>query len=255
MRRILYVLATSCSLLLSAGAAHAVVLDWSTVAWTAGATTGGANLDPTLPGNEVTVDLTGDLNRLTSDPVSGSSTPAVLTTFQGGLTSADHSLHVFVNAGTKTEITVTITFSASYALGANNVSFTLFDIDKGVDNEFIKNIRGTAVDGSQVAPSISGLGSAVSLSGTGVAQLLTGNVASPNTGAGSGNGNATISFGSTSLRSLAFAFDNSNGAPRLQEFGLYDLSFTPVPEANPAAGFAALCVAASFYAWRRRKIL
>ena len=231
-------------LLVSAGGAQALVLDWSSATWTPGATSGGIEVDGARPGNDVMISLSGNLNKLRTDPGSGTATPAILNRFQGGLSSPDHSLHFFVNAGTQTEITVTITFSAAYVQGVENVSFSLFDIDKTTDAEMFKNIYATDVNGNQIAANISNLGSGVSLSGTGLTQLLTGNAAANDAGAGSGSGNATIGFGANAIRSFTFTFDNSSGPPRVQEFGLYDISFTPVPEINPAWTAAFSCFAA-----------
>ena len=58
---------------------------------------------------------------------------------------------------------------------------------------------------------------------------------------GSANGNATISFGTNVIHGFAFTFDNSQGPPRIQEFALHDINFTPVPEVNPAWLAAAAC--------------
>ena len=242
-------------LLCMAGAANAIVLDWSNATWTPGATSGGIEVDGTNPGDDVMITLSGNVNKLRTDPSSGTATPAILSRFQGGLAAPDHSLHFFVNAGTQTEITVTITFSALYLQGVENVSFRLFDIDKTTDAEMFKNMYATDMNGNQIAANISNLGSGVSLTGTGLTQLLTGNSVSADSGAGSGNGNATVSFGANAIRSFTFTFDNSSGPPRIQEFGLYDISFTPVPEINPAWTGAFSClVAAGMVLGHRRSV-
>ena len=77
-------------------------------------------------------------------------------------------------------MTVTITFSASYTQGVENVSFTLFGIDQatGGSNIYIdelSSITAMAIDGvTQIAPTITSVGSAVTHSGTGFNQVLTG---------------------------------------------------------------------------------
>ncbi len=232
---------------------HAILLDWSTVTWTPGATSASFDIDPARAGNDITITFSSDTNKLRSDPASGVNTPAILTSLEGGRSPVDQSLHVAANVGTKTTITVTVTFSALYLQGVENVSFALFDIDKTTDSEFIINMGATTVTNTQLAANVTGLGSAASLSGAGLTQIITGNASSVDAGAGSGNGNATIGFGPTAIRSFTFTFDNGPGPPRVQEFALYDISFTPVPEINPVFAAGAFCGAAAFVRGRRRR--
>jgi hypothetical protein len=124
----------------------------------------------------------------------------------------------------------------------------------GSDHEKIVNNFALLSDGSKVAATISGVGSAITLSGVGLAHVLTGNAAVADTGAGSANGNATIGFGSTAITGFSFDFKNDGGPPRFQSIGLFDINFTPVPEINPAwAGGSACLIAAFATFWRRRK--
>jgi hypothetical protein len=92
-----------------------------------------------------------------------------------------------------------------------------------------------------VAATITNVGSTVDLTGTGLGQTLTGNAAAANN---SSNGNATISFGSTIITDIFFTFSNNAGAPFYQDIALGDITFTPVPEINPAATSAASCLLA-----------
>lgn len=235
-------------LLLGTNGATALVLDWDTATYTPGSLNQGFDFDSSLAGDEVTISVSGNTNKLRPDPATGIETPAVTSTLQGGM--GQNSLNFTANVGTHTEITVTVSFSTLYTQGVESVSFILFDIDKTTDSEFIKNIRATAVDGTLIAPTISNLGSAVQHTGTGLAQLLTGTAAAANNG---GTGNATISFGTTAIRNFTFTFDNSSGPPRIQEFGLGDINFTPVPEVNPAFVAAAICSAALWAVSRQRR--
>jgi len=125
--------------------------------------------------------------------------------------------------------------------GANNVSFTIFDIDVSTNADIISGIYGVALDGTLVAATITNVGSTVDLTGTGLNQVLTGNAASANN---SSNGNATISFGSTIITDVFFTFSNTAGAPRYQDIGIGDLTFTPVPEINPALASSLSCLVA-----------
>ena len=104
----------------------------------------------------------------------------------------------------------------------------------------------SASDGTTTfAATITGVGSSVTLSGTGLDQALTGKYIVPDSGAGSGAGNATIGFGSTAITSLTFTFASGPDAknnPDPQYFGLHDISFTPVPEINPTLAAAVICL-------------
>ena len=253
MRRLFCRFALILAMAASWPSAQAVVLDWDTATWT-NANNGSPlpnNYDVDgIPGTDLTITMSGQISKLRTEPVSGTQTPAVLSVLQGGLPplaggQLEKSLHIYANVATQTEITVSVSFSPTYVRGVESVSFKLFDIDSTTDAEFIKDIHGIALDGTLVPATISNVGSAVLHSGTGLAQMLTGNVASPNSGAGSGNGNATISFGSNVIRGFVFTFDNSQGPPRTQEIAMHDLNFSPVPEINPALSAAFSCFAAA----------
>ena len=244
-RRIVLSFVAAVALALSSSDLGAVTLDWDvpTNTWT------NANNGSPQPnsydvdgvaGNDLTISFSGQVSKLRTEPVSGTQTPAVMSTLQGGM-GGEKSLHVYASVATQTEITVSVSFSATYVQGVENVSFTLFDIDSTTDSEFIKNIYGIALDGTLIPATFSNIGSAVTLSGSGLTSLLTGNAASPD---GSSNGNVTISFGNNVIKGFAFTFDNSQGPPRTQEFGLHDISFTPVPEINPAFSAVGSCLMA-----------
>lgn len=227
-------------LMVTASSSMALVLDWDARTYTPGSLNQGFEFDNALAGNEVTFVITGNTNKLRPDVGTGVNTPSVSTSLQGGL--GQSSLNITANVGTQTEITVTVSFSNLYVQGVENVSFTIFDIDKTTDSEFIKNITATTVNGTVIPATISNVGSMVTLSGTGISQLLTGQGAAANT---DGTGNATISFGANAIRSFTFTFDNSSGPPRIQEIGMHDLNFTPVPEVNPAITATVSCLAVS----------
>jgi hypothetical protein len=86
------------------------------------------------------------------------------------------------------------------------------------------------------------------LSGTGLTQVVDGTVTTVDTGAGSGNGNVTISFGATAIRSFTFTYGSGSGTvadPTYQHVGLSDITFTPVPELNPAWSAIGSCLVAA----------
>lgn len=241
---------------------QAVTLDWDGTAWTPGTLTNSFDVDSSVAGDDLTVTLGGTTGELANDSVSNLPTPNINQNLEGGLNPVQNSLNIAIDLGKKDRfVTVTITFSASYNQGVENVSFTLFGIDQaaGGSNLYIdeiSSISALAIDGvTQIAPTITGIGSAVTLSGTGLNQVLTGGANVPNTGAGSGAGNATISFNATGIRSITFTFGaggNSAVNPIFQDISMHDLTFSPVPEINPATVAGAVCLLGLFLLARGR---
>jgi hypothetical protein len=75
--------------------------------------------------------------------------------------------------------------------------------------------------------------------------VLTGNGLAPDTGVGSGNGNAIISFNVDGIRSITFTFGEPTGGPANpseQNFGLSNINYSPVPEVNPTVAAACVCL-------------
>ena len=226
-----------------AGSANAMVLDWDGVAWTPGSLNNSYNLNGDAY-NDVTVAITSqNPGVFTTDPTTGTQTPAINQSITGGLTPAENSLMIAANLHTNSNLTVQLSFTGGPGgqPGANDVSFTIFDIDITTNSDIISSIYGVAPDGTHVAATITNVGSAVTLSGAGLTYVLTGNAASANN---SSNGNATISFGSTLIYDVFFTFGNTAGAPRYQDIAIGDVTFTPVPEVNPATAAAASCMTA-----------
>lgn len=220
--------------------AQALVLDWDAVTWNDGSLNNSLDVDNDGI-NDVTVVLTSQqANIWANDPATGAQTPTVNQSLTGGLTPAQDALNLAANLKTHSNLTIHLIFTGAQP-GAANVSFTIFDIDITTNSDIIETIYGVAYDGSHVAATITNVGSAVTLSGSGLTYELTGNAASPDT---SSNGNATISFGSTIITDVFFTFSNTSGAPRFQNIAIGDVSFTPVPEVNPAMAASASCVAA-----------
>ncbi|MEY2561275.1 MAG: hypothetical protein QOG51_1690 [Verrucomicrobiota bacterium] len=220
--------------------AQAVVLDWDTVTWTPGSLNNSYDLNGDSI-NDITVTLTSqNANVWTNDPVSGDMTPAVNQSITGGTSPVENSLMLAANLHTNSNVTLRLSFTGAQT-GANNVSFTIFDIDITTNRDIIDTIYGVAYDGTHVAATITNVGPNVILSGTGLNQVLTGNAA---TGNNSSDSNVTISFGSTIITDVFFTFGNNAGAPRYQDIAIGDVSFTPVPEINPAISASISCVLA-----------
>ena len=230
-RRICIVFAVSVASVLAgwAGTAHALVLDWDGVSWTPGSLNNSYDLNGDSI-NDITLTMTAQNNTFTNDPTTGDMTPAINQTITGGQSPVKNTLMLAGNLFTHSDMTIQMSFPGAQP-GANNVSFSIFDIDVSTNSDMISGIYGVALDGTHVAATITNVGSTVDLTGTGLNQVLTGNAASANN---SSNGNATISFGATIITDVFFTFSNTAGAPRYQDIAIGDLTFTPVPEINPA---------------------
>jgi hypothetical protein len=218
--------------------AKAVVLDWDTVTWNPGSLNNSYDLNGDNV-NDITVALTSQNPGVwDNDPNSGTATPAVNQSITGGISG--NSLMIAADLHTNSKVSLQLSFTG-VNYGATNVSFTIFDIDVTTNSDIISGIYGVALDGSKVAATITNIGSNITPSGTMLNQVLTGNAASPNN---SSNGNATIGFGATVITSVFFTFGNNAGAPFYQDIAIGDVSFTPVPEINPAISSAVSCLLA-----------
>ena len=176
------VLASVLALFLLPAHLCAVTLDWDAVTWTAGSLSNSYDIDPSRAGNDITVTVTGNTSQFqNSNATPNVLTPAITNRDQGGLTPAELSLTLAVDFTNRTEsVTTTVNFSALYAQGVQNVSFTIFDVDfqnagGSQYQDQLRSITAIAVDGSIVAPTIT-VSPNNSLSGAGVNQVVTGNV-------------------------------------------------------------------------------
>ncbi len=246
--------------------ASAVTLVWDNETWTAGSLSNSYHVDPNQAGNNITVGVSGSTGQLQPENIAPNPmTPANTTDLQGGLAAAHNSLCLAVNFTDQSQfITVTVTLAAGYTAGANNVSFTIFDVDFANNNQTnshfqdqIRAISALSIDGTTlIAPTIT-TSAFNTASGTGLNQMVTGNATSNDTGAGSGNGNVTISFGTNAIKSFTFTWGSGSGTiadPTYQHIGLYNIDFTPVPEMNPAWSALASCLVAGGLVLRHRSM-
>ena len=247
MSRFLANIGTAIAIAILAQPVHAVILDWDAATWTSGSLSNSYDIDSAHPGNDISVAVAiGGGAILTSDPITGAASPTRNNTLAGGLTPAQNSLKISADLSSSTAyITITIDFAAFYPAGVENLSFTLFDIDlngssyRGQDE--ISSIVGLN-GATSVAPTITGVGGSVTHSGTGVNQHLIGNADAVDT---SSLGNAMISFANP-VTSVSFRWDrgpDATGSAPTGSLALHDISFTPVPEVNPALTAAGLCAA------------
>jgi hypothetical protein len=238
-----------------AATGHAIVVDWDGLTWTPGTLSNSYDIDPVQAGNDITVTVSGNTAQLQAEILSPyPQTPAITTNFQGGLGTAQNTLSIAVNFTNQAEsVTVTVDFSALYSLGVQNVSFTLFDFDFASSGssdyqDKLSGITALSIDGvTPVAPTIT-TSSANSRTGTGLTQVVTGFASVADTGATSGNGNVTISFGTTAIRSFTFTYGSGSGTvpdPTYQHVGIHDITFTPVPEINSTWSAVGSCILAA----------
>lgn len=232
----------------------ALTINWGTEPWAPGSLQNSYDIDPARPGNDVTVTVSGNTGTLQpKNSAPNPMTPAVTAAFQG-----QNSLNIATNFANRSQgITVTVDFSAQYTQGVTNVSFTIFDVDFSSASgsnyqDQIRSIMAVGIDGTLIAPTITTSSSNV-LSGTGLNQVVNGTVSTPDTGAGSTNGNVTISFGTNAIRSFTFTYGSGTGTvsdPTYQHIGMSNVAFTPVPEMNPAFGATLSCLVAGLLVLR-----
>ena len=88
-----FLLFTATASLLVAGNAHAVVLNWSNVTWTPGSLSNSYDVDGfTSNGNDLTVAISGNTNKLTVDPVTGIAAPNISNSLAGRLRRGSFAL-------------------------------------------------------------------------------------------------------------------------------------------------------------------
>ena len=149
-------------------------------------------------------------------------------------------------AATTSYTQVTITFQ--YTGGANNVSFSLYDVDFGGNTTWIDkitNITGTAVGGGTVNPtSVTGSSSNSVTGNSGIGWTVTGSAGSGND---SPNGNVIFTFApAQAITSFTFRWSNDATTTRTTQWiGLSPINFTGLgtafPEVNSSSAALMLC--------------
>jgi hypothetical protein len=230
--------------LVSSAVAHAVTLDWTSQTWTNNADgTPKPNyydIDAANAGTDVTITATANNGAVFQKDISTGTpqTPVVTSAFQGGFGAPVKSLVLGIDLANNTQsVTLNLTFSAQYTQGISNLTFTIFDVDYSnvsgsTFEDQLSSIRGLDLNGNWVTPTIT-TSANNKVIGPG---LVVGTATANDTGTNTGAGNVTISFGSTAITQFEFTYGGGPtfANPTFQHIGLYNFSFTPVPEINPA---------------------
>jgi len=199
-----------------------VVLSWRIVDWPAGAFSQSFDVDPSNPGPDVTISLSGATNRLSPPPDDTLS-------MTGGFGPDEESLELHLDyASTNEFLIVTVTFH--HPQGVEDVWFRLFDIDYAGSQkvDFLSEFAGTwgsnRWPGTVTTPSQPGY--TVVSNGT-LGLTLQGYT---NTDNATSNGNAYISFGGWPLRSFSFKHRLLSTAadPPRHGIGLHEIGFAAV---------------------------
>jgi hypothetical protein len=230
---------------------QAITLDWDTVTWAPGTLSHSYDVDPAKAGNDITVSISGDTAQFA--PKGGSAIPAIMNIIEGGLSPVQNSLVLHLDLANQSQsVTVSVNFSALYTAGVTNVSFTLFDVDfsSSAFQDQIRSIQALSIDGiTPIAPTITTSANNSPPTGSGLGQVVTGFINTSDTGATSGDGNVTISFGANAIKSFTFVYGSGSNAPAdptTQGIALHDITFlAAVPEINPAWSAIASCLVAA----------
>ncbi|MCC7518442.1 MAG: hypothetical protein IT578_04570 [Verrucomicrobiae bacterium] len=215
-------------------------------------------MDPTHSGNDVTITISGDTDRFRDDPSTGQPSPDLSTWNTGGISPYEMSLALALNYANRNQ-EVAVTMSFLYDDGVVLSPVTIFNVDRGTGSfsynyqDQLRDLSGQRLDDSLVAATITGSVSN-QVTGSGLSQVVTGIGVVPNQGTDSDAGNVTVDFGSEVLKAFSFTLGSGSGSrsdPRFQGISIYDVEFTPVPEAGTVAAAAAAGLIAA--AWLRRR--
>ncbi len=238
-------------LLLAAPSGRGVLLDWSTVTWAPGSLVNSYDIDPSNPGNDITIAISGSTSRF----VAGY--PAITNLQTGGITPAPRSLNLGVDYSAIAQfVKVTITFN--YSNGVDLATVPLFDVDAGTGTtktyrDQIRSIAAWSAGATNIAAALTGSASN-QVAGSGLGQTITGLGPAGDTTA---DGNATISFGAAYVKGLQFSFGNTNNLtnPAQQNISIYNISYRPiVPEVGVTPGAVATSVlAVGLVPWMSRR--
>src|SRR5947209_3608212 len=141
-----FLLALNCAaFVLFTHSASAALVNWDVLTWTPGTVSTSYDVDPSSAGTDVTFTITSTKTNFTNDKATGTITPAITMSLQGGVSPLEKSLQMAASLGTNSRVTMTVGFSSLYTQGVNNVSFSIFDIDVETNRDVISGIFGIAM--------------------------------------------------------------------------------------------------------------
>lgn len=219
---------------------QAITLDWNSVDWTTNSLSQSFDIDAGNPGNDITITISGDTGDIDD---SGGASPDDNTIITGGQGATQESLYLAANynGSGSNELIVTITFSAGYIYGVENVEFTIFDMDRdsGVWRDQIDEMEGTRGGSTVSFADLTGTGfHDIFDSGT-VDALARGDGPNDNADPDADDANLGVLFNDAPVDSVTFRWTNQDSALGFQYIGIYDITYTPaVPE--PATVASAL---------------
>ncbi len=225
-----------------------VVFNWPNSGWTAGQPTTGQTKTQSftsLSPNDITVAIyNSGVNNQGGYPAINS------TNTTGGFTGVN-ALQLYISStptfGNYLQVTV------SFASAVTNVSFTLWDCDAS-PGQFIdkfSNLQATAVGGGTVGVSsaTSEVAGYNSITGTGLSTVILGTAGATNT---TNQGSVDLAFNQP-ITSFSFQWSNNDNGRGAQAVGFGPITYTVVPESNPALFGVTSCLGAVLCEISRRK--
>ncbi len=229
--------------------AATLTLDWNLVTWAPGQLSQSFDIDPSNPGNDVTITVSGNTNRISSSIIAD-------TVITGGVSPTNKTLKLITDFSSNLE-SIVVKIDFNYFDGVSGVNYLLHDID-GDGSTWREEVRGIFATngGPNFAPTdITTLNATPTfqIAGAGLNRLLTGNVIADDAAS---TGSASVSFGSQLTHSTSFRF----GASTVGSFdpidsgislGAITFSNTPVPE--PSSVMLVLSAVTLTHLARRRE--
>ena len=225
-----------------------ITLDWNLVTWTPGNLSQSFDIDPSNPGNDVTITVSGDISRI-AQPISGT------TLITGGVSPTNKTLQFVTDYTTNLE-SIVVKIDFNYFDGVSGLSYILHDID-GNQADWHEEVRGlfATSGGPNFAPTqIAALNATPTFQSTiaGLSSRLTGTgLADDNTNTGS----VSIAFDNQVATSTSFRFGASTVGtfdPIPSGISLGTLTYTNSPVPEPTS--AMLLLSALSLAGLRRRV-
>lgn len=194
----------------------AVTVTWDDLDWPDSSLQHSYDISANNSGNDVTINITGNTERLMP------SYPSLTTSLAGGNSEPGNSLELdaqfHISEGDEESVTTTIAFN--YAAGVSNISFSIYDVDTGGFTDRVI-VTGHTVDGQTVNPSSVSTSIDNSFNGT---NTVTG-IAPANDS--TSDGNATFTFNGTAIDYITIVYQRGDiGLPNQQNIAISDITYT-----------------------------